>query len=474
MAYGRTFTKKIYYHAPFFLKNLISSFYGLMQQRKRYGQYYRQYLKEIEETPWLSGEELRVLQFRKTKDFLVKVVEFSPFYRQLFREHNFDPGKMNSLDDLAVLPVMEKERIRKNLKSILPKNFRGLKPIWSHTSGTTGEGLVFPLSPECFQREYAFRTLHFLWGGIRVGDKIAACAGHPVTYYHRQLPPFWCYDFVNNWLLLSSYHLTEKNLPYYINELAKFQPQLLKGYPSSIYLLALANKKLGQKVRPRAIHTASETLLDFQRRTIEDSFGCKVYMWYGTAEMVGNIVECDKGNYHLKEEHSFIEVLDSRNRPVPDGWEGRVIGTGFGNLVCPFIRYSLEDVVVLSKKKNCSCGRGGRIVRQVVGRTEDYIVTADGRFVGRLDHIFKDSFNVNLAQLVQENVNEIIIRIVKTPNYKKKDENDILKEARDRLGPGINIDFDYVDDIPRGKSGKFHFIVSKLKNKKIFDTTVDI
>jgi len=350
---------------------------------------------------------------------------------------------------------------------MIPDNLSQHEPRWVHTSGTTGTGLQFPISSECFQREYAFRAVHYLWGGIQEAGRYAFCSGHPVTYYDRQRPPFWAYDNANNWLLLSSYHLSEKNLPRYIDELDKYRPVLLAGYPSSLYLLALANQRLGRKVHPRAVYTASETLFDFQRRAIESSFGCKVFMWYGNTEMCANIVECERGKYHLKLEHSYVELLGSDGRPACAGEEGRMVCTGFGNYATPLIRYDVGDVAIESKQQSCECGRGGVIIERVVGRTEDYVLTPDGRFVGRLDHLFKDAIRVRHAQIVQDQVDEVTIRIVKDRGYTKIDEDEILREALLRLGSSISVRFDYVEEIPRTKNGKFRFIVSNLKREAV-------
>ena len=466
-------TRKIYFHSPYVFKNFIGSLYGYYQKKQRYGPYYYRYLKELTESQWYSAEKLKALQINYLKKFLLHSSKHSIFLNKLFNEYNFKPDKLNALSDLTALPLLKKETIRANMDSFLVDNLESFNVRWAKTSGTTGKALKFPLSSECFQREHAFRALHYSWGGINIGEKIAVCAGHPVTYQNRKSPPFWLHDYSNNWLLLSSYHLTERNLKYYIEELARFNPVLLKGYPSSVYLLALANLHYGQKVHPRAVYTASETLYDFQRQTIEEAFGCKVYNWYGTGEMCANIVECEQGRLHMKPEHSYVEILGHDNKPAAPGEEGRVVCTGFGNYAFPLIRYDIGDIVVPSKEKICTCGRGGTIIDKIIGREEDYIVTPDGRFVGRLDHLFKDSHTVKLAQIIQNDLNEIILRIVKTESYTAKDEQTILKEARLRLGDSIKIQFDYVDHISKETSGKFKFIVSTIEKKKIFDTIVN-
>jgi phenylacetate-CoA ligase len=385
----------------------------------------------------------------------------------MFDKYGFDPTKIDSLEDITYIPIQRKADLRDHLSDVIPDNLLDYQARWCHTSGTTGTALQFPVSSECFQREYAFRSLHYLWGEIKYGDKLAHCSGHPITSPDRVRPPFWVYDYANNWLILSSYHLSKTTFRHYIAELEKFQPSFIVGYPSSIYLLALANERLGYRIHPKSIYTTSETLFDFQRVKIENSFGCKVFMWYGNTEMCGNIVECDHGKYHLKLEHSYIEILDDNNQPTVDGQPGKLVCTGFGNYAFPLIRYNIEDSVVVSRDNNCTCGRSGDIIQEVMGRMEDYIITPDGRIIGRLDHIFKNAIHVILAQIVQDNTHEVVIRVVKDKFYSSADEIQIIKEARMRLGPSIQITVDYVGDIPRSRNGKYQFILSHITQDKL-------
>jgi len=276
-------------------------------------------------------------------------------------------------------------------------------------------------------------------------------------------PPFWSFDAVNNHLLFSSYHLSEVNLRYYIKKLEDFNPLLLHGYPSSIYLLALAYKKYGKKkLNLKSVFTSSETLLYTQRNRIEDAFQVKVFNWYGTSEMSANIVECEKGELHLKAEHSFVEIVNDNNQLCKPGETGRIISTNFNNTAFPLIRYDIGDIVKISKNQIPKCGRGGLLVDHIEGRIEDYIVTPDGRIIGRLDHLFKDSANVIEAQIEQPKIEEIILRIVRGSHYSKEDEKLIYNEAKSRLGSSIKISFDYVENIIRTKNGKFRFIISKI------------
>lgn len=468
LRYSSTLQKRFYHKSPYFIRNGAASLYGWIQKRRRYGGRFEQYLEFLSQSQWFSNDRLEEYQLQQTKAFLLHAERHSKYYHDLFQRHGFKPEKMQSLSDLQVLPVQNKTKVRNNMDEILPDNVSSLNPRWSHTSGTTGQGLRTANSMDCFQCAWAFRVLADSWAGIRPGMKCAYCAGHPVAYSEHRKPPFWVYDYANNWLLMSSYHLTESNLPHYIFELQKFKPDLLSGYPSSIYLLALANQHLGNPVHPRAVFTSSETLFDHQRSVIERAFDCKVYNYYGNGESCAHIAECEKGSLHMKPEHSYVELLDHNNEPVEADSEGRLVGTAFLNYAMPLVRYDIGDVAVVSKNQTCPCGRSGILVDRVVGRVEDYVVTPDGRFVGRLDHLFKDAINVRMAQIAQDSIDKIVIRIVKEPGYTKKDECSILNEARTRLGKQINIDIEYPAEIPRERNGKFRFVVSQISDKKMF------
>ncbi|GAG02011.1 unnamed protein product, partial [marine sediment metagenome] len=122
--------------------------------------------------------------------------------------------------------------------------------------------------------------------------------------------------------------------------------------------------------------------------------------------------------------------------------------------------------------RTCQCGRGGTLIERIIGRVEDYVVTPDGRFIGRLDHLFKDTANVLMGQIKQDHVNEVRIRIVRDAHYTAKDEAIIRKEARARLGNEIIIRFEYVDDIPRTKEGKFRFVISHVEKSGLEHTVI--
>jgi phenylacetate-CoA ligase len=471
MNYGSSQQRDFYFRLPFAVKNLAATAYGFGQRSARYGEHYCRHLAFLETSQGMSRDKLQRFQDEHVYEFVASAIRDVPYYRERNEYRDF-------LNHRAVsrLPVMGKKTVREHADAIRHPKWRQMQSRSAHTSGTSGQALHFPVSLDCFQREYAFRALHFAWSGSKVpGERVAFCQGHPVAHYDRPQPPFWVRDRANDFLMLSSYHLSPHNLLAYAEEIDRFQPQVICGYPSSVYLLAHAYKAHGSgRLKPRAAYTTSETLFDFQRRTIEESFGCKVFDWYGNSEMCANIVECEAGERHLKLEHSRVEILDENDQPVSPGETGRLVCTGFGNLAFPLIRYDIGDMVTLSETQLSKCGRGGILIDQVLGRVEDYVLAADGRLVGRLDHLFKDSLNVVEAQVLQREAGVVILRLVKNRAYGRSDESAIREEAALRLGSDTVVQFEYVDALPRAANGKIRFVDSSLRQSDLLrDVSLD-
>ena len=61
------------------------------------------------------------------------------------------------------------------------------------------------------------------------------------------------------------------------------------------------------------------------------------------------------------------------------------------------------------------------------------------------------------------------MRIVPGKDYcKVEDEAILIMEARKRLGKDIGICVEYLDELPKTKTGKLRFVVSDLDENKIY------
>ena len=263
--------------------------------------------------------------------------------------------------------------------------------------------------------------------------------------------------------MFSLYHMSDATMREYIDAFNKFKPAFVSGYPSGIYLLASYAASQGMSLSsPRAIFTASEMLHDHQRSVIERAFGASVFQWFGQVETTVNLQECDHHRLHVKEEYGLLEILKDDGVQARPGEIGNAIATGWGNSAFPLIRYNTGDNMALAENQSCPCGRGGRIIDKVIGRDEDLILTPEGRYVGRLDFVFKPVDTVKESQIIQEDANNICIKVVPLAGYSTHDERQISRMLRERVGDSMAIRFEKVAEIPRQTNGKIRYVISNV------------
>jgi phenylacetate-CoA ligase len=180
---------------------------------------------------------------------------------------------------------------------------------------------------------------------------------------------------------------------------------------------------------------------------------------YGVSEKVVSMTECEAGSLHVDMEFCIVEV--EVNEENEDSVSGPLLCTGLADHATPLFRYRIGDVGTLSKRP-CRCGRAGPAFLHVDGRIEDYVLTPDGRLIGRLDHIFKAQLDVSEAQIVQETPQAVRVLLVPRASYSSTSERLLLKEMRARLGDEIQIEVQLVEEILREPNGKFRAVKSSV------------
>ncbi len=423
----------------------------------------RRITERIEISQWLSRAEWEILQLETMRALALDAGRRVPYYRDMFGRLGIDPQGWQCLDDLAEIPVLTKNDVIAEGDRMVAEGGPWLR-FKGSTSGTTGQAMAGWRDRASIAFEQAFIDRQARWAGFRKGERRAWLRGDPVVPPAQSDGPLWRMNRADNTLMLSSYHLTPDNGAGYIEALEKFDPVMIQAYPSSVGYLARWLEEHDRNYRGkslRGIVTSSETLREEERRIIEKRFGCLVFDWYGAFERVAAIGTCEHGHQHVMEDYGCVEFEANG-----DG-SSNLIATGFGNLLMPFLRYRADDRVVLADPDfACPCGRSFRVVERVLGRVDDAIRTPDGRHVVMLDWIFSGLFGLVEAQVVQERLDEVVIRIVAGADFNHRDEQALLLRARERLGQQVIIRIERVDEIPRTRNGKFRQIVSRLSGSE--------
>jgi phenylacetate-CoA ligase len=66
-------------------------------------------------------------------------------------------------------------------------------------------------------------------------------------------------------------------------------------------------------------------------------------------------------------------------------------------------------------------------------------------------------------QIVQEEVDRFVFRIVKAPDFGQQSLETIRALVTERFGPGVRHECDFVDRIPQEPSGKYRFCISRVE-----------
>ncbi len=424
-----------------------------------YGWSFSRAYRTLMRSQWDSLDQLQELQLTKLRRIAQQAYLHVPFYRQAFEARALHPDDFTSLDALAALPLIEKKTLRDHFDRLVADNASRYRPRLSNTSGSTGIPQKFLLDRNNLAFEQATMWRHFDWAGYRYGQRMAVLRGRVVP------DDRFFYQPDGTTMVMSSFKLKRETVDHYVAALRQFRPVLIRAYPSVLYFLARLLEQRGvDDIRTRSIITASETLLPHQRACIERVFGCRVYDWYGSGEHVAVISQCPAGQYHVHMEYGIVEYVERPEFSRDGEIAYEIVCTGLNNFSMPLLRYKIGDIVRIRHGERCTCGRAFPVVFAIEGRLDDVLVTPDGRVIpaSGMTLAFEFSENIAQAQLYQECVDELVIRVVKTDRYSDQDHQFMLTQVRNRLGSDIRIRVDFVPEIERLPSGKQPFAISKV------------
>ncbi|WP_100640499.1 phenylacetate--CoA ligase family protein [Marinobacter salexigens] len=445
--------EKLYFNCPPLFQNFLISAYGYKLYQKRYTGLYHDVRKEIEAAKAFSELKEKEYQEERLHQMVTYCANQIPYYQKLFAELSLHPNDITGLQDLKKLPILYKQTLLEQSHNFRPKN--APKPFMvQHTSGSTGTPLALEVDERTYKLAMALLVDHEETHGVPFGAKRATFAGRMLKSADDMKPPFSRFNRAENQRLFSSYHLDEKTFPHYQKELDQFQPLELIGYPSAIYDLATQYQNSNSKpgFQPKAIITNSETLLQWQREKIESVFDCQVYDYYGTAEYIIFAGQDSTGIYKTNPLIGITEV-ETEAGSVDTG---SLIATTLTNKQMPLLRYNLGDTATLAHTGLPTVGTPG--LKSINGRVDDYIETSDGRLIGRIDHIFKGVEGIQEAQVVQKQPGSATIRLVKNSTT-ELNESALISNCKQRLGDDFYVTLEQVQEIPRGRNGKFRSVL---------------
>ena len=424
-------------------------------------------LEELEKSQWYSFDKIRELQWHKLKRIISHAYQNVLHYRAKFKKVGVHPSDIRDFDDMNKIPILTKDEFRENVKKMVSKN-HSRRMGKAKTSGSTGIPLIFYKDrlTSAYHRAPIFRGHR--WYDLDVGAREARLWGIPVNPRERAFTRFT--DYLLNRFREREYNLTEDVLFDFYDQIKRKRPDYLKGYSSMVYQFALFlknNNLPAQDLRLRIIKYTSESMYDHQKEVIEEVFNCKSVSEFGCAETGIISFECPYGKHHLMADCNYVEFQSIDNDDEEPRYK-EVIVTDLHNYSLPIIRYRLEDSVIPSGGR-CICGRGLPLIERIRGRSSDIVYGTNGRtfhsiiFYYIMKGLLAKSGGIKQFRVYQKTSSRILFQIVRDKDFDATTLRYITAKAREYLGKNMAIDYEFLPNIPRERSGKLRDFISELR-----------
>ncbi|WP_210394987.1 phenylacetate--CoA ligase family protein [Motiliproteus sediminis] len=447
--------------SPFYTRLVSNLLFPLHERLKRHDS--RSRLHALERSQWLSPAEITSLQLANLRAFLRTIATTNPYYRDLFANLNVDPDAIESVDDLARLPLLSKDEIRKAQAEMISQNSGRLQQY--NTGGSSGEPLIFYMGMDRISHDVAAKWRATRWWNVDIGDVEAVIWGSPVELGKQdQLKALRDRLFRSH--LIPAFDLRPDSIRHYLSELQRLRPRMVFGYPSVIHQLTLAAADQNVNLRnlgTLVVFTTSEMLYPHQREAIETAFDAPVANGYGARDAGFIAHQCPAGGLHISAEDIVVEIVDADGTLCPPGTAGEIVITHTATSAFPFVRYRTGDTGRLSDQV-CACGRGLPLLQEVQGRTTDFITATDGAKVHALAliYVIREIEGVDQFKISQFQPNQVTVQLKVNSVFDPLSVDRIESGMKARLGADMIIVIEEVCGFPTTANGKFRYVESSL------------
>lgn len=440
---------------PVWVQNLAITFYNTWLYKKRHRGAYKIYREYYRNSDFAGEVELAQEKDRRLAECIASAVQHSKYYSR------------TGLVPLDQFPVLEKETLLSRLLEIATVD-ESTGEV-SLTGGTTGASLKVLYTHEDIQERNAMLDHFRAKFGYKLGKRTAWFSGKDLAR-PKDLEKGICYrdDWINHIRYFSTFHITDRYFDAYWRSLTDFAPEYLVGFPSSVYDICVMAKERGRSFKGvvKAFFPTAETVLPQHRAVIGEVLGCPLIDQYASSEGAPFILECENGRLHIHPLTGIFEVVDENLQPAQ---EGEILVTSFSTRGTPLIRYRIGDRIKLAPEdERCICGSHFPLVEFIDGRSSDFIWSPENGKVnlGNISNCTKDAPGIICFQVVQKQESAVYVKLVKGRGFTERDEASFIQALEARLGKEMGIHLEYVDEIPREKSGKFRIVKNLLNQNR--------
>ncbi|MEE4299865.1 MAG: hypothetical protein V2J24_10530 [Pseudomonadales bacterium] len=424
---------------------------------RRWGLYDAALKQAVSESQYDSPDQILDQQLSQFRGLVADVLRINPLYRERFA--GLDPDTLRTPEDFARLPMLQKEDLRERVDDLISEGHFRERMFHKRTGGSTGVPVHVWWDHPSHVFKRAIVRRHDSWAGMRPGDKVAALWGDTEKAYplKERIYKALC----ERTIYLDTLQMDDAYLAAFVERMRAFKPRMMMGHAHSLHFLTrfLVEKGIDD-LRVEGIISTAETLVPAERAEIEGYFGKVLFDRYGCEEVSLIASECEAHDgLHTSAEGLYVEVVGG-DATTP----GKVVVTDLINRGMPIIRYEVGDLATLADGV-CACGRGLPRLGRVFGRSTDILYAPDGRKISGVSIL--DTFVIHIpgvkqAQIVQDRLDRVILRVVRAPGFGDASVQGIARTIADIFGERMQHDLEYVDAIEPTRRGKFQFTICEI------------
>lgn len=310
--------------------------------------------------------------FEQLKKALNYAATNSPFYRQLFADHQISVDDIQSMEDFQRLPFSDKYDLRR----AYPLGLQAVpdeEVVRVHSSsGTTGKAIIIPYTAKDVDDWATMFARCYATAGITRKDRIQITPGYGL----------WTagigFQAGCEKLGAMAVPVGPGNTDKQLQLMVDLHSTVLCATSSYALLLAeeVKKRKLGDQISLRKGIIGSERWGDLMRKRIATELNIELFDIYGLTEVYGPgiAVDCPAHNgMHYWSDYLYLEVIDPvTGQNLPDGQIGELVITTLCKEAAPLVRYRTHDLTRIIPGK-CSCGCEYPRIDRILGRTDDMI-----------------------------------------------------------------------------------------------------
>ena len=323
-----------------------------------------------------SLSEIKIFQEQKLKELLLYLKDNSPYYSKLFYTNHIDLQQINSLEDLAKIPLTSKDDIQQNNQDFYCVSSDQIID-YTATSGTLGIPVSIALTENDLQRLAYNESLSL------------ACAGGDKNELYQLMATMDRRFMAGMASLLGARKLgagiirVGSGIPeLQWDTIHKLKPTAIIAVPSFLLKLMDYAEAHGIEYKKCSVQKAicigesirnMDNELNALGHRIFQRWPIQLFSTYASTEMGAAFTECEFGNGgHHHPELLIVEFLDENNLPLKEGELGELIITTLGAEGMPLLRFKTGDICTYHSEP-CKCGRTSIRIGPIVGRKQQMI-----------------------------------------------------------------------------------------------------